>query len=514
MNEKIIVNGYELDSEQSKVVYSESKNSLVIAGAGSGKSFTIVGKIKYLTTVKNIRFNEILCVSFTNDSCLSLMNNLIKNDCKVEVLTFHKLALKILKLNNIKVNITPSDYLEYIIHEYFCSLIYVDSFYIKIVLKYYKIKFNDKDYFTKYNDLVKNGNISILEKLISTFIHLFKSGGKNYNYLLEILNDELKFFKKIVSSKNIYFIILVVKILNEYNIELNSTNSIDFDDMIKIATEILKDTSYKFKYRYIIIDEFQDTSILRYNLINELLKKTNAYFLAVGDDYQSIYRFTGCDLYLFLNFSDFFENSSIYKIQNTYRNSVELISLAGYFVQKNKSQIPKKLKSNKNLNLPIKILYYKNESNVFIKLLDYLYKHNKRKVLILGRNNKNINDVINESFIVDDKGIIEYKKYKHMNIRYLTVHKSKGLEEEIVIVLSLEDDIWGFPNKKVDDKILNYVLPGKEKYLYSEERRLFYVALTRTKNEVYLLVNKNKPSIFIKELITDSKKYVEVLELW
>ena len=96
-------------------------------------------------------------------------------------------------------------------------------------------------------------------------------------------------------------------------------------------------------------------------------------------------------------------------------------------------------------------------------------------------------------------------------IRYLTVHRSKGLEEETVIILNLEDNDWGFPNKIKDEKILKYILPKKEKYKYAEERRLFYVALTRTKNEVYLLVNKNNKSNFIKEIVNNNNKYIETI---
>ena len=96
-----------------------------------------------------------------------------------------------------------------------------------------------------------------------------------------------------------------------------------------------------------------------------------------------------------------------------------------------------------------------------------------------------------------------------MNIRYLTVHTSKGLEASNVIVLNLSDDILGFPNKIEDDEVLRIFFKNKEKYLYAEERRLFYVSLTRTKNYVYLMTMKNNESIFVNEI----KRYCEILDL-
>ena len=131
-------------------------------------------------------------------------------------------------------------------------------------------------------------------------------------------------------------------------------------------------------------------------------------------------------------------------------------------------------------------------------------------ILVIGRNNNDIESVINNEYKQMDEFLI-HEKFKDKVITYLTVHKAKGLEEENVIVINMIDDILGFPNKMKDNMELNFVLSKKESYLYAEERRLFYVALTRTKNKVYLLTNKNKTSIFIKELLLD--KNVDTIDL-
>ena len=102
---------------------------------------------------------------------------------------------------------------------------------------------------------------------------------------------------------------------------------------------------------------------------------------------------------------------------------------------------------------------------------------------------KALGEVINNSFL-----------YKNLKIKYLTVHTSKGLESEEVIVLNVSDDLLGFPNKLEDDEVLKLFFRNKERYLYAEERRLFYVALTRTKNNVYLMTRKNYESLFVLEI--------------
>ena len=130
--------------------------------------------------------------------------------------------------------------------------------------------------------------------------------------------------------------------------------------------------------------------------------------MVVGDDFQSIYKFTGCNIDLFVNFKSFFNEATIYKIENTYRNSQELIKIAGDFVMKNKFQIKKNLKSNKCLDKPIKIIYYTNFINSFIKIIEDLYKNYKEKILILGRNNNDINKIINNKYFYKENDRIIY----------------------------------------------------------------------------------------------------------
>lgn len=505
MNEKI--NGYYLDSEQQKIVLDESKYLLVIAGAGSGKTLTILGKINYLIKYKNIKPEEILCISFTKKAADSLKDK-IKNEfnLNMQVYTFHKLSLELLKEINI-YEIADSDLLENIIHEFLKETILDYDKNMKIVLEYFNVKVK-KNIKTKYLNFYNQNKkeISLFEKLLSTFIQLLKCNDYSLSDFPLFLKEVKKTFSYSKYRKEKRFLITALNIFLIYQDYLKTNNEIDFDDMIIKATNHVKDNEINKNYKYIIIDEYQDTSFIRFKLVEELINKTNANLMVVGDDFQSIYRFTGCDLSLFLNFTNYFPDAKIMKIQNTYRNSQELIKVAGDFVMKNKKQIHKNLCSQKTLNHPIQIIYYDDIKNSFKNLIIEIYEKTKNPIMILGRNNKDIYIILDNEFKLKENGEIIYLKNPNIKLYYLTAHKSKGLEEENVIIINLENNLLGFPNQIKDDKVLRFVSNTYEKYPYSEERRLFYVALTRTKNYVYLLVPRKDKSIFITELEKMLKK--------
>jgi len=475
------VNGYSLDKKQRLAVIDSSDSALLLAGAGSGKTLTIVGKIRYLIEILKIKKEDILCISFTNDSVNSLKNALLKNyNYDIDVFTFHKLALNILKDNKNIVNIASSDELDYIITEYFYSN------------------------FSGLNILGKKEEFYEIKKLIGTFINLFKSNNYDYIKFDEIL-ERLKY------GNDYIFIKIVREIYFEYMSELKSKNEVDFNDMINDAIKVLNKEGKIKSYKYIIIDEYQDTSLTKYNLIKTIKNKTHAKLFCVGDDFQSIYRFTGCNLNIFLNFKKYYKNSKIMKIENTYRNCKDLIKVSGNFIMKNNHQMRKKLKSSKKLKKPIKIIYYKSIKDSFEKLILDIYSKNNNGIMVLGRNNNDIYRYLNSNFKLENQSII-YLKNENIKIRYLTVHKSKGLEEENVIIINLENKINGFPSKIENNEILKYVLNENDNYPYEEERRLFYVALTRTKNNVYLFVNKKNESIFVKEIVNNYKSYIQIFK--
>lgn len=341
-----------------------------------------------------------------------------------------------------------------------------------------------------------------LKRLITTFINLYKSNNYPITYYLSILK-KLKFTLNIKEYiKNKYLILLIFNIHIMYQDELNKEQSLDFNDMINKTIEALDNLSLKKKWQYVIVDEYQDTSLTKFNLIKKIIDICNAKFLAVGDDFQSIYRFTGCNLHIFLNFTKYFNYSKIMPIINTYRNPQELINIAGKFVMKNKYQQKKNLISSKHLPNPVIIYYSNNKISILKEILSTI---DSKNIMVLGRNNKDILNYIDNTYTQDN----DIYTYNNKSFRYLTIHKSKGLESEYVIIINMEDKLLGLPTKIKDEKILKYVNNTKDYYPYEEERRLFYVALTRTKNKTYIVSPYKNESIFTKEI----KKYKGVTQI-
>ena len=479
---KLEVLGYELDKEQLKAALKNDINTMIIAGAGTGKSTTMVGKIKYLVLYKQIPLENILCITFTNAAAKSLEEK-IKRELNQtnKVYTFHKLSLEILKEHNINYKIAEENLLEYLIEEIFASTNHT----------YFKHLFLDKNYKQKIE-------FQNYKNVIARFIRLYITSYYDITYFDNI-------FKK-AKKKDLHMLKIIKKIYEMYLLEKKSSGIIDFDDMIYMATKLVHEKGITKKYQYIIIDEYQDTSQVRERLIQAIYQKTKAYITVVGDDFQSIYRFSGCDLNSFLNFKKHFNPTKELYITNTYRNSKELIRIAGDFIMKNPRQIKKKLKSNKSISKPIIICFYKDIKNDFYKLLTRIDTSN---LMILGRNNLDIYTVLNQKLKIKNNQII----YPNANIYYKTIHKAKGLEENNVLIINLTNDYNSLPSKIKDEKILKYVIKHYDIYPYEEERRLFYVALTRTKNICYLFVPKNNPSIFVLELKKNYKEYISIINL-
>lgn len=435
-------------------------NTLVIAGAGSGKTFTIVNKINYLLENKIYKEDEILVISFTNESVNDLKRKINYN---LNIMTFHKLSLLLQKNKNFKIS--TDNYLNYIIDEYFNS---------------YAI--NNKQTNKSLKRILKENTITNLSKLIFTFLNLYKSNYQDNEYLKKLYTNSHFLTKD--------YIRIILEIYQIYENELTSSGLIDFNDMIKQATLNIKNNIIKTNYKYIIIDEFQDTSLIRFNLIKEIMIKNNAKIFVVGDDYQSIYRFSGCNLDIFLNLNKIVNNLNIITLDYNYRNPTEIAKIANNFIMKNKKQLKKNTICTKSINKPIKIIYYTKEKTIINKVTPLI----KDKYLILVRNNK-------------DKEIFNIKEEP-----YLTIHKSKGLEEENIILINLYNKTNSLPSKIKNNYLINKIIKEDE-YPYEEERRLFYVALTRTKNNIYLLVPQTNYSIFIKEILENYKEYIEIIKI-
>ena len=342
-------------------------------------------------------------------------------------------------------------------------------------------------------------DFSSLFNLIMTFISLYKAQIKDdsgFDKFKQQLNEP-----HYGTSRTRLFLDICKNIYNFYMENLRAADKIDFDDMILQAIDLL-DKSPNCKYKYIIVDEFQDISQSRTRFLQKLIEHGNAKLFAVGDDWQAIYRFAGCDINVFLEFEKIFPNARLNYITSTHRNSAELQAIVEPFITANPNQYKKHIRSAKQQDKPVRIIYHKgNKAIALSKALSDISKLNETAhVLILGRNRRDIDSYICREIQVIDYKRVLHRDYPKLQLQYSTVHGSKGLESDFVVLISGEDADNGFPNKTEDDAVLDLLLGKKNSYEYAEERRLFYVALTRTKSIVYLLSDKEKSSQFIQEI--------------
>lgn len=679
------IDGKSLDLQQKMAVLSDETNNLVIAGAGSGKTLTISGKVKYLIESKKAKSDEILLISFTDKAVKEMTERLHRIDIDVKAKTFHKLGLDIItNFQQMRPSIATGEFLDKIIQDYFKKEIlnfpeqiryilefmtaylyipedisnfnnlgdYIDNFrnidyetieskYLKSTLinnvdfqknpnkfcqkvrrlddliianflflnkiqykydylypyhaensfkKKVKMNFYLPDYdlylehfsidekghskfLTKYEEqkylaeinlkrnLHSTHNTKLIEtysyynknktllsklesllltnqvtfkeanlqdifqkiyinqkdkqfeefiKLMTTFLSLFKSNNLQISDIDKILHKNKEENNTFLKSRNELFLKVFKNFFDFYESTLQSSGKIDFNDMINKSTKIIKLGFIPNNYKYIIIDEYQDISVSRFKLIKALQNATNSKIICVGDDWQSIYRFSGSDIDLFSNFEKYFGPSKFLKIEKTYRNSQELIDIASVFVTQNPNQLIKNLKSDKHIEKPLKVMFYSEDIVEAVEkaIQDILLEfENESEILLLGRTKYDIYGLLednNKFESNEDCSIITYKPIPSLKITFLTVHRSKGLEADNVILLNMQNNLLGFPNRISSDPVLSLVLANKEEYLYAEERRLFYVAITRTKNRTYLIAPKMHYSQFLEELISNN----------
>ena len=271
--------------------------------------------------------------------------------------------------------------------------------------------------------------------------------------------------------------------------------------MISKATEHVEKRRYRSPFGYILVDEFQDISPGRARLLKALLDTSeNAQLFAVGDDWQAIYRFAGSDIAIMREFRERFGESERINLETTFRCSNRIADIATEFVLKNPSQIRKNVSTVRQANTPgVHIGLSAEDCPDLLReslnkiTADVADCGERSTVILLGRYWRS-----------QPKNIGELKReYPDLELTYMTVHSSKGLEADYVVVLDLCSGNYGFPSEFIDDTVLDLVLAAPERHPNAEERRLFYVAITRARCGVYLLADSGPPSSFITELIQD-----------
>ncbi|WP_262964031.1 UvrD-helicase domain-containing protein [Methylobacter psychrophilus] len=352
------------------------------------------------------------------------------------------------------------------------------------------VQFNPLPQNTLLAKLKELGRVSEFSQLMAQILALFKAANINIKQLVELASQHEDHERLRAAAY------LFEPVYEAYQQQLRDTASIDFEDMIGLAIDYVESGCYQSPYRYLLVDEFQDISASRARLLKALMaQQPESSLFCVGDDWQSIYRFTGSDVSLTKNFDIHFGATATSVLDKTFRFNNKIGDLASRFVTQNPEQIKKQLRSHHRIKHNAVSLIKTNQDIIGIQaaLTAINTEANQpASVLLLARFNFKKPDVVALK-----------RQYPQLTINFMTVHAAKGKEADYVVILGLDKGKHGFPSEKPVHPLLEWLLPKAETYEHAEERRLFYVALTRARHHVYLITDGNNASPFVRELINN-----------
>jgi DNA helicase-4 len=328
-----------------------------------------------------------------------------------------------------------------------------------------------------------------------------------FNFLLKSRDaSEQDIYRKADDEDRITLNEIVFPFVKGYRQMEADLHEIDFTDAIIRATNLCNN-GHRPDYDYILVDEFQDISLDRYHFLQALRRPHPLTKLfCVGDDWQSIYRFAGSDMALFKHFDEYFGYTKKCLMETTYRFGEPVIEKSSKFILANPEQAIKNVRSFK-VDAETNIDFYStqdwNSVAETVKAIADTIPVDK-EIMLLGRYGFDVNVFKNSDLTISESKDHTYVKYGKRKMPFLTVHKSKGLESDYIILLNCNGGAMGFPADVSDSPVLKYVLSEPDAYAYSEERRIFYVGITRAKKHTWVLYDMNNPSPFVKEFIGQS----------
>ena len=470
------VENHPLDGEQRKAIYDPARFNLTVAGAGSGKTTTILGKILYLLQSGFASPPEILVLSFTHDSATELRERFLRE-------YYQTFAEQVLLGKSPPPNIT------------------IETFH-SLALKLLRSLWSDFSVVADKTDPVDDPSSDSDDKTTLTSI---------IREFLDLHELESEIVMQITSKFSLEeYRKLFLTVSEQYQKELSGLlekHQTTFSGLIKLAIRYLRSGQIKTRFRYIIVDEYQDLSALRQEFLCLLLESSQANLFAVGDDWQAIYGFSGSRVDFTLNFRRFWGDFSLHRILKTYRFGPTLARLSSSFIMQDHTQIRKQIQSQKEDSSDAVVEICGDSERLDLEVLTHYFESLPRdsSILLLGRSQVDRFRLAHCSkFNLSSDGI-EFYPRPDLKTRFLTVHQSKGLEADYVILLNNREAKLGFPAHVKDPPLKTELIEIAEELSLdqasvNEERRLFYVALTRAKKQVILLTVDGKESSFIKEL--------------
>jgi DNA helicase-4 len=330
-----------------------------------------------------------------------------------------------------------------------------------------------------------------LTTLIARFLTVFKASGKD----MADLRHAARAAKD--GGRAEAFLNVFEPVLASYMQDLHAKHEIDFNDMINQAVHHLESGRYRSPFWFILVDEFQDISVARARLLRALLRsRPDATLFCVGEDWQSIFRFTGSDITLTTRFHDQFAPARVVALDRTFRFNDKICDFTSTFIMKNVAQLKKTIHAVVTTDAPaITLVQHEHEANATAIehcLEDIQHRATEgASVYFIGRYRSS-----------RPANLQAYEhRFRSFTFRYDTAHSSKGQEADFIIVLDVNDGTLGWPSHIQDDPLLQLVLPDEEPYPFAEERRLFYVAVTRARHHTYILSDISAPSVFVQEML-------------
>jgi superfamily I DNA/RNA helicase len=290
---------------------------------------------------------------------------------------------------------------------------------------------------------------------------------------------------------------LAIPIVKRYVLYCTNRSYLDFNDLISRSTALIKNhadiaNKYKGRYRYSLVDEFHDVNNLQVALMKLMLTPATQLF-CVGDDWQSIYGFRGSNVSYIVNFEQHFPGAQIVKLNLNYRSTQNIVGASNEVIKHNKYRVEKEVYSSKKSEHKIVVYSGNSEKENVQFCLDKVRELlkdgvTKDDILFLYRRSKMYSPFF---FRFKSEGVFVQSK---------TIHAAKGLEAKVVFIIGLTDGSGGFPDIWLEDRIFQVIKRANHDLLMEEERRLFYVAITRAKDKLFLITEKGNESSFLKEI--------------
>ena len=319
----------ELNEQQKSAVLNTDGPSLVVAGAGSGKTKVLTSKLVYLVREKKAWSNQILCVTFTNKAAKEMRDRVLKIlGEKAHSLpwlgTFHAISVKFLRRHAEAVGLKS-------------NFTILDTDDQKKLIK----------------NISKSENIDA-KKISPQFILALIDQWKNKG----LLPEDVKLSKKNIFENQI------LKVYKIYQSKIKDLNSCDFGDLILYCVKLFEKNLdirniYTNNFKYILVDEYQDTNFIQNKWLN-LIVNDKQNICCVGDDDQSIYSWRGAEIKNFLGFDKVYKNCKIFRLEQNYRSTKNILDAASFLISHNKDRLGKKLWTEDDKGELVKLNCYKN----------------------------------------------------------------------------------------------------------------------------------------------------------